>query len=187
MRKYVDRNGTKRIYKNRRIRHCVGSERIANRVCRKWSNRKPPLPHPISNGSVNVGKGNEPIQRLTFDVALTTTEASSVDGGAKGGVAIFSAKVGTEQQSSSQNVSRLSFVIPVVLPVAEVMTASEKHSEACRQNLRKLRAEIDSGYADKTKAKQQPRESNMQLHQQNDLSAGTEENTCEANGGNAKG
>ena len=130
----------------------------------------PPLPHPISNGSVNVGKGNEPIQRLTFDVALTTTEASSVDGGAKGGVAIFSAKVGTEQQSSSQNVSRLSFVIPVVLPVAEVMTASEKHSEACRQNLRKLRAEIDSGYADKTKAKQQPRESNMQLHQQNDLS-----------------
>ena len=147
----------------------------------------PPLPHPISNGSVNVGKGNEPIQRLTFDVALTTTEASSVDGGAQGGVAIFSAKVGTEQQSSSQNVSRLSFVIPVVLPVAEVMTASEKHSEACHQNLRKLRAEIDSGYADKTKAKQQPRESNMQLHQQNDLSAGTEENTCEANGGNAKG
>lgn len=125
----------------------------------------PSLPNPISNGSVNVGKGNEPIQRLTFDVALTTTEASSIDGGAKGGVAIFSAKVGAGQQSSSQNVSRLSFAIPVVLPVAEVKTAAEKHSETCRQNLRKLRAEIDSEYSGKPKAKQQPHVSNMQPHQ----------------------
>lgn len=146
----------------------------------------PPLPHSISNGSVNVGKGNEPIQRLTFDVALTTTETSSVDGGAKGGVAIFSAKVGAGQQSSSQNVSRLSFTIPVVFPVAEVQTDAEKRSEACRQSLRKLRAEIDSGYADKTKASQQLHGSNMQPRQQNDV-AGTEENTCEADGGNASG
>ena len=73
------------------------------------------------------------------------------------------------------------FVIRVVFP------AAEKHSEACRQGLRNLRAEIDSEYADKTKAKQQPHGSNMQPRQQNDLSAGTEENTCEANGGNAKG
>lgn len=146
----------------------------------------PPLPHPISNGSVNVGKGNEPIQRLTFDVALTTTETNSVDGGAKGGVAIFSAKVGAGQQSSSQNMSRLSFAIPVVLPVAEVQTTAEKRSGACRQNLRKLRAEIDSEYADKTKARQQPHGNNMQPHRQNGV-AGTEENTCEADGGNAKG
>lgn len=146
----------------------------------------PPLPNPVSNGSVNVGKGNEPIQRLTFDVALTTTETSSVDGGAKGGVAIFSAKVGAGQQSSSQNVSRLSFAIPVVLPVAEVKTAAEKHSETCRQDLRKLRAEIDYGYADKTKASQQPHGSNMQPRQQNDLSASAEEKTCEVDGGNAK-
>lgn len=147
----------------------------------------PPLPHSISNGSVNIGKGNEPIQRLTFDVALTTTEVSSADGGVKGGVAIFSAKVGAEQQSSSQNVSRLSFAIPVVLPVAEVKTASEKHSEAFRKNLGILRAEIDSEYSDSTESMQQPRGSNMQPRQQNDLSASTEENTCEAYDGNAKG
>lgn len=147
----------------------------------------PPLPHPISNGSVNMGKGNEPIQRLTFDVALTTTEVSSADGGVKGGVAIFSAKVGAGQQSSSQNVSRLSFAIPVVLPVVEVKTASEKQFDACRQSLRKLRAEIDSEYSGSTEAMQQPHGSNMQPRQQNDLSASTEENTCEAYGGNAKG
>lgn len=125
----------------------------------------PPLPHPISNGSVNVGKGNEPIQRLTFDVALTTSETSSADGGVKGGVAIFSEKVGAGQQSSSQNISRLSFAIPVVFPVAEVKTASEKHSEAFRKNLGILRAEIDSGYSDSTEAKQQLHGSNVQPRQ----------------------
>lgn len=125
----------------------------------------PPLPHPISNGSVNMGKGNEPIERLTFDVALTTTEASSADGGVKGGVAIFSAKVGAGLQSSSQNVSRLSFAIPVVLPVAEVKTDSEIHSDAFRESLRKKKAEIDSGYSDKTKSMQQPHGSNMQPRQ----------------------
>lgn len=125
----------------------------------------PPLPHPISNGSVNVGKGNEPIERLTFDVALTTTEASSADGGVKGGVAIFSAKVGAGLQSSSQNVSRLSFAIPVVLPVAEVKTAAEIRSDAFRDSLRKLRAEIDSEYSDSTEAKQQLHGSNVQPRQ----------------------
>ena len=64
---------------------------------------------------------------------------------------------------------------------------AEKHSDTCRQGLKKLRAEIDSGYADKTKASLQLHGSNMQPRQQNDLSAGAEENTCEADGGNAKG
>lgn len=73
------------------------------------------------------------------------------------------------------------FVIYVFSP------ASEKHSETYRQKLRKLRAEIDSEDTDKTKAMQRPHGSNMQPRQQNDLSASTEENTCEADSGNAKG
>lgn len=75
----------------------------------------------------------------------------------------------------------------MVLTVAEIKTAPEKHADAFRQELRKMRAELNSEYSDRTKAMQQPHGSNMQPRQQNDLSVNTEENTCESNGGKAKG
>lgn len=104
----------------------------------------PALPHPISNGSIDAGAGNQPIQKIEFDVALTTSEAASVDGNAKGGITIFSAKVETSQQAQSQNVSRLTFTVPVVLPAVQMQTAAEKEMQKSREGLRKLRAEIDS-------------------------------------------
>lgn len=108
----------------------------------------PALPHPVSNGSVDIGAGNQPIQQLTFDVALTTSEAAEVDGNAKGGIAVFSAKLGTAQHSETQNVSRLSFTIPVVLPAVPIRFASEKRMNRVQENLRKMRAEIDSEYSE---------------------------------------
>ena len=104
----------------------------------------PAIPHPISNGSIDTGAGNQPIQSVEFDVALTTSEAASVDGNAKGGITVFSAKVGTSQQAQSQNVSRLTFIVPVVLPAVRVQTAAEKKMQKSQEGLRKLRAEIDS-------------------------------------------
>lgn len=104
----------------------------------------PALPHSISNGSIDVGAGNQPIQKLGFDVALTTTEATATDGGAKGGITIFSAKMETSQQSQSQNVSRLTFTIPVVLPTLSIKSAAEEELDTHQQSLRNLRAKIDS-------------------------------------------
>lgn len=72
----------------------------------------PALPHSISNGSVDVGSGNQPIQKMEFDGALTTMEATAIDGGAKGGIAIFATKLGTSQHAQAQNVSRLTFHQP---------------------------------------------------------------------------
>lgn len=104
----------------------------------------PVLPQPISNGSIDVGAGNQPIQKLGFDVALTTTEAASIDGGAKGGITIFSAKMETSQQTQAPNVSHLTFTVPVVLPAVRVQTVAEKMMQKSQEGLRKLRAEIDS-------------------------------------------
>lgn len=104
----------------------------------------PALPHPISNGSIDVGTGNQPIQKLGFDVALTTTEATAIDGGAKGGITIFSAKMETSQQAQSHNVSRLTFTIPVVLPALPVKSAAEEVIDAHQQSLRNLRAKTGS-------------------------------------------
>lgn len=104
----------------------------------------PALPHPISNGSVDVGSGNQPIQKLEFDVALTTSEATAIDGGAKGGIAIFAAKLGTSQQAQVQNVSRMKFTVPVVLPTSAIKSAEEEALDTHQQSLRTHRAKIDS-------------------------------------------
>lgn len=99
----------------------------------------PALPHSISNGSIDVGSGNQPIQKVEFDVALTTSEAASLDGNAKGGIAIFAAKLGTSQQAQSQNVSRLTFTVPVVLPAVRTQTAAENLMQQNQDHLRKHR------------------------------------------------
>lgn len=104
----------------------------------------PALSHPISNGSIDVGAGNQPIQKLGFDVALTTSEATAIDGGAKGGITILSAKVETSQQVQSQNASRLTFTIPVVLPTSAIRLAEEEAIDTHQQSLRVHRAKIDS-------------------------------------------
>lgn len=104
----------------------------------------PALPYSISNGSIDAGAGNQPIQKVEFNVALTTSETASVDGNAKGGITIFSAKLETTQQAQSQNISRLTFTVPVVLPTVQMQTAAEKKMLKSQEDLRKLRVEIDS-------------------------------------------
>ena len=102
----------------------------------------PALPHPVGSGSVDAGMGNQQIQKLEFDVALTIAETSSIDGGAKGGIAVFSAKMGTSQQS--QNVSRLSFTVPVALPASFIKPAEEMALDTRQRSLGTHKAMIDS-------------------------------------------
>lgn len=75
--------------------------------------------------AVIVEQGVAPIERLNFDVAVTATEASSVGGDAKAGISIFGAKVGTESSARTENVSRLTFSVPIVFPATHVKTPQE--------------------------------------------------------------
>lgn len=96
----------------------------------------PALPHP-ADSTIGIGGFNRPVQDLGFDVALTTSESTSVDWSAKGGVAIFAARMESGQQAQTHNVSRLTFSIPVVLPIDEVRTDGEVARE--RENLGKMK------------------------------------------------
>jgi hypothetical protein len=57
--------------------------------------------------------------RISFDVAVTVSEAGSASGGAK--VSLVPFKIGGEGKAdwANQNVSRISFAIQVLLPTSE--------------------------------------------------------------------
>lgn len=80
--------------------------------------------------AVLVDQGVAPIEHLNFDVAVTATEASNVDGNAKIGISIFGAKIGTESNAKTENVSRLTFSVPIVFPVTHLKTPDEIRKEA---------------------------------------------------------
>lgn len=69
------------------------------------------------------------IERLNFDVAVTASESSGMEGGAKAGISIFGAKMGAETNAKTENVSRLTFSIPLVFPSEHVETYAERHNK----------------------------------------------------------
>lgn len=95
----------------------------------------PSLPNPISNTTVidpdneNI---NKPISKIDFDVAITVGDTSATGAGVKAGIQIFSAKIGGESQTHTENVSRMTFSIPVVMPTVHVKNKreiiNEKHN-----------------------------------------------------------
>ena len=85
----------------------------------------PTLPNPISLKTLTVDNEIRPIEQLAFDVAVTATEASGIDGSAKAGISIFGAKIGTESSAKTENVSRLTFSVPIVFPTTHVKTPQE--------------------------------------------------------------
>jgi len=80
----------------------------------------PTLPNPIALKTLTVDNEIRPIEQLAFDVAVTATEASGIDGSAKAGISIFGAKIGTESSAKTENVSRLTFSVPIVFPTTHV-------------------------------------------------------------------
>lgn len=65
------------------------------------------------------------MERLNFDIAVTATEATELNGTAKAGISVFGAKVGAENKERTENVSRLTFSLPLVLPATHVKTPQE--------------------------------------------------------------
>lgn len=77
----------------------------------------------------------------------------SKEAGGKLGIEIFSAKIGGESQTHTENMSRLSFSIPVVLPTAHVKSEQELFDEADekrKQSLRLLREKNKAEFAKDT-------------------------------------
>lgn len=92
----------------------------------------PSLPHAISNGTIidpENDKVNRPISKVDFDVAITVGDSDSVEAGAKAGIQIFSAKLGSESTTHTENVSRMTFSIPLVLPTTHVKSREDLREE----------------------------------------------------------
>lgn len=89
----------------------------------------PTLPNAVANTTLAVDGEVRRIERLDFDVAVTASEASKIDGGAKAGISVFGAKIDANSSAEEQHVSRLTFSIPVVFPVVHVKTPAEISKE----------------------------------------------------------
>lgn len=85
----------------------------------------PTLPNPIAQKTLIVDDKIKPIEQLSFDVAVTASEEAGIDGQAKAGISIFGAKLGSATSAKTENVSRISFIIPVVFPTTHVKTPQE--------------------------------------------------------------
>lgn len=85
----------------------------------------PTLPNPIALKTLTVDDEIRPIEQLAFDVAVTASEEAGIDGQAKAGISIFGAKIGSAISTKTENASRISFIIPVVLPTTHVKTPQE--------------------------------------------------------------
>ena len=110
----------------------------------------PSMPSAIANSTVmdpDNGSINRKISNIDFDVALTVGDSGTIESGGKVGIQIFSAKIGGENKSHTENVSRITFTIPVVLPTAHVKSKQEnftKKQEQNKANLRKKRQTINA-------------------------------------------
>lgn len=74
--------------------------------------------------AVIVKAGAAAIEHLSFDVAVTVSEHSGLDGRVKAGINILGTKIETETNTKTENVSRLSFSIPIVYPATHTETPS---------------------------------------------------------------
>ena len=110
----------------------------------------PSMPSTIANSTVmdpDNGSINRKISNIDFDVALTVGDSGTIESCGKVGIQIFSAKIGGENKSHTEDVSRITFSIPVVLPTAHVKSKQEnftKKQEQNKANLRKKRQTINA-------------------------------------------
>ena len=75
------------------------------------------------NGFISLSYGNKRIVNVSFDVAVTVDNVEGDEAGIKVSVAnFFSGKVGGEAKTANQKVSRVSFEIPVLLPINDDLT-----------------------------------------------------------------
>ena len=95
----------------------------------------PTFPSGQQGSHLLVGDEVRAIEKLNFDIAVTATETTELNGNAKAGISVFGAKVGAENTERMENISRLTFSIPLILPSTHVKTPSERlHEDMKRAN-----------------------------------------------------
>lgn len=79
---------------------------------------------PQGDGKNCVLDGNEirKIENLVFDIAVTVSKSEGVGGSAKAGINVLGANIDTSSNAKKENLSRLSFSIPIVFPSTKVTT-----------------------------------------------------------------
>lgn len=88
----------------------------------------PSLPKDGEN-TIAIDNRNVILTQVAFDVAITAGGTDTIKGGAKGGLHVFSAKVDGSNEEHTENVSHVSFSIPIVLPQHRIKSEQEKSDE----------------------------------------------------------
>ena len=88
----------------------------------------PSLPKEGEN-TIVIDNRNVILTQVAFDVAITAGGTDTIKGGAKGGLHVFSAKVDGSNEEHTENVSHVSFSIPIVLPQHRIKSEQEKSDE----------------------------------------------------------
>lgn len=110
----------------------------------------PSVPHSVEGKTVCQGDYNRLISDIDFDVAITVGSTDSIGGKAKAGIQIISAKMSGNTESRMENVSRMSFSIPVIYPTKKVKTGGETTAEKNRETMhRSYRDALSSQSLDK--------------------------------------
>lgn len=93
----------------------------------------PTLPNPIANHTVAVDNSNLMVETIRFDVAVSASVEKSTEG--KFGINVLGAAIGKDKKA--EETSRITFEIPVVLPVHRVKSQNEKDKEEYEEKNRK--------------------------------------------------
>lgn len=83
----------------------------------------PSLPTPIVNHTIkdpNDIKCIREITKINFDIAITVGNTDKTEAGGSAGIHIFSAKIENGNEEHTENASRITFTIPIVLPTHKV-------------------------------------------------------------------
>ena len=95
------------------------------------------------NGFISLSYGNKTIVNVSFDVAVTVDNTDGDKAGIKVSVAnFFSGSVGGETKTANQKVSRVSFEIPVLLPINDDLT--EQGIKERQYNLKIIKSLIEN-------------------------------------------
>lgn len=116
----------------------------------------PSMPDPIDLKTVKTDGANRLITDIDFDVAITVGNTDSYEGKVKAGIQIFSAKISGGNEAHTENVSRMTFSVPVIFPTAEITTDAMNKSKSARQTLK--------AYREKAKANSLPPADTLKPH-----------------------
>lgn len=95
------------------------------------------------NGFISLSYGNKRIVNVSFDVAVIVDNTDGDKAGIKVSVAnFFSGSVGGETKTANQKVSRVSFEIPVLLPINDDLT--EQGIKERQYNLKIIKSLIEN-------------------------------------------